>query len=211
MTSQRTRDRLVERLKQQGIESAAVLEAIRSTPRHIFVDEALSHRAYEDTALPVGFNQTISQPYIVARMSEALLAQGPLDRVLEIGTGSGYQTALLAQLVTQVYSVERIKGLLDKARLRIKQCQYHNVQLRYSDGGIGWPEASPFDGILVTAAPTEIPLDLLHQLKDGGRMVIPVGDRDHQQLRLVTRSGDKFQQQVLEMVQFVPFVSGSVR
>lgn len=211
MTSQRTRDRLAERLRAQGIENLSVLEVIRSTPRHLFVDEALSHRAYEDTALPVGFNQTISQPYVVALMTEVLVNSGAMGRVLEVGSGCGYQTTVLAQLAGQVYSVERIKGLLDKARQRIKQLKLNNVLFKYGDGTDGWAEHGPYDGIIVTAAPRDIPEALLEQLVDGGRMVIPVGDRSSQDLVLVTRRQDSFEKQVIQSVQFVPFISGSLR
>jgi protein-L-isoaspartate(D-aspartate) O-methyltransferase len=158
MTSMRTRERLVQRLLDQGVSDQQVLDVIRNTPRHIFLDEALAHRAYEDTALPIGHGQTLSQPYIVARMTEVLLAAaGKLERVLEVGTGSGYQTTVLAQLVPKVYSVERIKPLQDKARQRLRQLGLHNVQLRHSDGGFGWPEPSLFDGIISTAAPRTVP------------------------------------------------------
>ena len=211
MTSQRTRDRLVERLKAQGIENLSVLEVIRSTPRHLFVDEALAHRAYEDTALPVGFNQTISQPYVVALMTQMLVNTGSMGRVLEVGSGCGYQTTVLAQLAEKVYSVERIKGLLDKARQRIKQLKLNNVHFNYGDGTLGWEEHGPYDAIIVTAAPENIPEALLNQLAEGGRMVIPVGDRNSQDLVLVTRRDNSFEKQVVESVQFVPFISGSLR
>lgn len=212
MTSQRTRERLVRRLADQGIQSQDVLEVIRSTPRHIFVDEALSHRAYEDTALPIGYNQTLSQPYIVARMTEALLAAGPLEKVLEVGTGSGYQTSVLAQLVKKVYSVERIKPLQDKARERLKRLSLRNAQLRHSDGGMGWPVAGPFDGIMVTAAPEEVPAELLEQLsEDSGRLVIPVGSSGVQELLLITRQGSEFKREVLEAVRFVPLLNGLIK
>ena len=213
MTSRRTRDRLIQRLSDQGIRSIDVLEVIRSTPRHIFVDEALAHRAYEDTALPIGHNQTLSQPYIVARMTAALLASGPLQKVLEVGTGSGYQTAVLAKLVGTVYSVERIQALQDKARQRLRLLSLGNTKLRLSDGGIGWPQAGPFDGIIVTAAPGQVPKELLVQLsEEGGRMVIPVGEPGgHQQLLLIVRNGDEYSQEVLEAVRFVPLLSGVVR
>ena len=211
MTSQRTRDRLVERLKAQGIENLSVLEVIRSTPRHLFVDEALAHRAYEDTALPVGFNQTISQPYVVALMTQMLVNTGSMGRVLEVGSGCGYQTTVLAQLAEKVYSVERIKGLLDKARQRIKQLKLNNVHFNYGDGTLGWEEHGPSDAIIVTAAPENIPEALLNQLVEGGRMVIPVGDRNSQDLVLVTRRDNSFEKQVIESVQFVPFISGSLR
>ncbi|AMO56171.1 protein-L-isoaspartate O-methyltransferase [Endozoicomonas montiporae] len=211
MTSRRTRDRLINRLAQQGIESADVLDVMRELPRHIFVDEALAQRAYEDTALPIGHNQTLSQPYIVARMTEALLADGPLNSVLEVGTGSGYQTAVLAQLVNKVYSVERIKPLQEKARVRLRRLAIRNAHLKLSDGTMGWPVMAPFDGIMATAAPGKVPVELLEQLsEDGGRLVIPVGDH-HQELLLVVRHGQAFSQEVLEPVRFVPMLSGVVR
>ncbi len=211
MTSRRTRERLAQRLRDQGIANEEVLNTLIDTPRHIFIDEALSHRAYEDTALPIGFNQTISQPYIVARMTELLLEAGPLDKVLEVGTGSGYQTAILAQLVDQVFSVERIRPLQEKARKRLQRLKLHNVMLRHTDGGMGWPDKAPFDGILVTAAPREVPSELLEQLAVGGRLVIPVGD-EHQALKRITRvSETEYTTEVLESVRFVPLLGGTVR
>ncbi|WP_261845189.1 protein-L-isoaspartate(D-aspartate) O-methyltransferase [Aliamphritea ceti] len=211
MTSQRTRSRLVQRLQDQGIIDPQVLDVMASTPRHIFIDEALSHRAYEDTALPIGFNQTISQPYIVAKMTELLLAEGALKKVLEVGTGSGYQTTVLAQLVDQVYSVERIRPLQEKARKRLQLLSLRNVNLRHTDGGMGWAERGPFDGILVTAAPEQVPAELLQQLAIGGRLVIPVGGRQ-QELKLVIRESETdFTTEVLEAVKFVPLLSGTVR
>ena len=211
MTSQRTRSRLVQRLQDQGITDPQVLDVMASTPRHIFIDEALSHRAYEDTALPIGFNQTISQPYIVARMTELLLAEGPMKKVLEVGTGSGYQTTVLAQLTDQVYSVERIRPLQEKARKRLQLLSLRNVHLRHTDGGMGWAERGPFEGILVTAAPEQVPPELLQQLAVGGRLVIPVGGRQ-QELKLVVRQSEtEFTTEVLEAVKFVPLLSGTVR
>jgi protein-L-isoaspartate(D-aspartate) O-methyltransferase len=210
MTSQRTRERLIQRLVEQGIRDYAVLDVIRTTPRHLFLDEAMAHRAYEDVALPIGFQQTLSQPYIVARMTELLLAAGPRRRVLEIGTGSGYQTAILAQLVEEVYSVERIKPLQQKARQRMRQLRLRNVHMNHADGGMGWPERGPFDGILSAAAPERIPMDLLEQLAPGGRMVIPVGGAD-QQLQVVTRTADGFETESIEEVNFVPLRPGTVR
>jgi protein-L-isoaspartate(D-aspartate) O-methyltransferase len=207
MTSERTRGRLVTRLRDQGITDELVLDVIRSTPRHVFIDEALAHRAYEDTALPIGFNQTISQPYIVARMTECLLADGPLSRVLEIGTGSGYQTAILAQLVEKVYTVERIQGLHDRAKEHLKLLSIRNVQFKYDDGNIGWGDRGPFDGIIVTASPRHIPEGLLSQLAVGGRLIIPVGDTK-QQLKLVIRNDDAFSTEILEDVNFVPLLGG---
>lgn len=208
MTSQRTRERLIQRLYEEGLSNARVLEAIRRTPRHLFVDEALAHRAYEDTALPIGHNQTISQPYIVARMSELLLAAGPLDKVLEIGTGSGYQTAILAQLVERVFSVERIQSLQERAKERMSELNLRNVVFRWGDGWEGWPALAPYNGIIVTAAASEVPQALLDQLAPGGRLVIPVGADDMQQLLLIVREEQGFARHVLDAVRFVPLLNG---
>ena len=208
MTSARTRERMVNRLLEQGITDLSVIDVMRRTPRHIFLDEALAHRAYEDTSLPIGHGQTLSQPYIVARMTEVLLADGPLKRVLEIGTGSGYQTAVLAQLVGQVYSVERIKALQEKARQRLQLLKLHNVRLRHTDGGLGWPDETGFDGIIACAAPLGIPKALIAQLAEGGRLVIPVGGGEVQDLLLITRHGDSHETRVLEQVRFVPMLGG---
>ena len=210
MTSQRTRERLIQRLVDQGISNMSVLDVIRITPRHLFLDEAMAHRAYEDVALPIGFQQTLSQPYIVARMTELLLSAGPRERVLEIGTGSGYQTAVLAQLVGEVYSVERIKALQQKARQRMRQLKLRNVHMNHADGGMGWAERGPFDGIMATAAPERIPEDLLQQLAAGGRLVIPVGG-DSQHLQVVTRTHEGFETDIVEAVNFVPLRPGTVR
>lgn len=207
MTSQRTRDRLVTRLQEQGIKNTQVLEAIRNTPRHLFVDEALAHRAYEDTPLPIGHNQTISQPYIVAHMTELLLEGGPLKRVLEIGTGSGYQTAILSNFAEEIYSLERIKALQEKARKLLRQLKINNVLFRYADGSVGWQDKAPFDGILAAAAPAEVPQNLLDQLAIGGRMLIPVGEQE-QKLYRITRTEDGFEKEFIEDVRFVPFRSG---
>jgi|TARA_B110001454_G_scaffold151256_1_gene140570 protein-L-isoaspartate(D-aspartate) O-methyltransferase len=207
MTSQRTRNRLVQRLRDRGIENQQVLDVIASTPRHLFIDEALAHRAYEDSSLPIGNGQTISQPYIVAKMTELLLAQGPLENVLEIGTGSGYQTAILAPLVKKLYSVERIEPLFNKARARIRQLKLHNVKFKLSDGHWGWQQCGPYDGIIAAAAPEDIPQGLLDQMAEGGRMILPVGG-DKQALVLVTRNGDHWQRKTLEEVNFVPFLAG---
>lgn len=209
MTSQRTRERLLARLFEEGIRNLHVLEAIRSTPRHLFLDEALAHRAYEDTALPIGHNQTLSQPYIVARMTELLLAGGPLDKVLEVGTGSGYQTAILAQVVERVFSVERIMPLQERAKAVLKDINIRNVVFRHADGNWGWPQYGPYDAILVTAAPAEVPTELLSQLADRGRMVIPVGEHE-QFLTVVTRDGDQFIRQQVEPVRFVPLLAGAI-
>lgn len=208
MTSRRTRGRLIERLRAEGIHDERVLEAIRSVPRHIFVDEALSSRAYEDTALPIGAGQTISQPYVVARMTEALVAEGTLDRVLEIGSGCGYQTAILARFANEVYSIERIQSLVAQARRRLHDLKISNVHMRHGDGEKGWPEHSPYDGILVAAAAAIVPPALIDQLGDGGRLVIPVGHGGAQDLKLITRDGNELEEQILERVAFVPLLSG---
>lgn len=210
MTSQRTRERLIQRLKEHGIHDQRVLDVIRSIPRHHFVDEALASRAYEDTALPIGFGQTISQPYIVARMTEVLMSVSP-RKVLEIGTGCGYQTAILASLVEEVYSIERLSGLYERARRNLQPLKLHNLRLRHGDGFQGWPSQAPFDAILVAAAPPQIPEVLLQQLADGGLLVIPVGGEGEQRLLAVRRQGDEYNQQVLEMVSFVPMLSGLPR
>ncbi|HEY8098221.1 MAG TPA: protein-L-isoaspartate(D-aspartate) O-methyltransferase [Methylobacter sp.] len=209
MTSSRTRERMINRLMEQGIRSNKILDVIRNTPRHIFMDEALASRAYEDTALPIGYNQTISQPYIVAKMTELLLASsGRLAKVLEIGTGCGYQTAILAQLTDHVYSVERIAPLQKKAKDRLWDLKLKNVSYKHSDGGWGWPDYAPYDGILVAAAPPEIPEMLLQQMAVGGVMVIPIGKGDSQQLQRVTRTETGYAVEKLEPVIFVPFQSG---
>jgi protein-L-isoaspartate(D-aspartate) O-methyltransferase len=210
MTSQRTRERLIERLKAEGVRDRRVLEQIRNTPRHLFIEEALASRAYEDTALPIGHNQTISQPYIVARMTEILLAAGPLENVLEVGTGSGYQTAVLAPLVRRVYTVERIQALHELARRRFRALNMRNIRTRYVDGGMGWPEYAPFDGIIVTAAPEGIPRVLVNQLRPGGRLVLPIGDSKMQALVLVTRTADGYDKEILEQVSFVPMLGGVI-
>ncbi len=208
MTSRRTRDRLVQRLRDQGIRDERVLEVISSTPRHVFVDEALAHRAYEDTALPIGFNQTISQPFIVARMTEALIAESVPKTVLEVGTGSGYQTVVLARLMDRVFTVERISGLLDRAVARFRMLGLRNIQYRHADGTVGWPERGPFDGILVTASPRRVPDELVEQLADGGRMIIPVGKPEYQELMMIRRCGNDIETEVLEQVRFVPLIGG---
>jgi protein-L-isoaspartate(D-aspartate) O-methyltransferase len=209
MTSARTRDRLVQRLKEQGIADPRVLERIRNVPRHLFVDEALASRAYEDTALPIGHGQTISQPWVVARMTEAVVAEPTPEKVLEIGTGCGYQTAVLAGIVAQVYSVERLAPLLRRARPLLRSLGYYNVQLRHGDGWEGWPKYSPYGGILVTAAPEHIPEVLLAQLDEGGRLVIPVGPRGRQELLEITRHGERFERRSLGLVSFVPLLGGT--
>ncbi len=208
MTSQRTRERLIERLYEEGLSNPSVLEVIRRTPRHLFVDEALAHRAYEDTALPIGHNQTISQPYMVGRMTELLLAAGPLDKVLEIGTGSGYQTSVLAQLVERVFSVERIQALQERAKERLQELNLRNVVFRWGDGWEGWNALGPYNGIIVTAAAAEVPQALLDQLAPAGRLVIPVGAGAEQQLLLIVRDEQGFTRHVLDDVRFVPLLNG---
>jgi protein-L-isoaspartate(D-aspartate) O-methyltransferase len=209
MTSQRTRDRLIERLQQQGINNQKVLEVMRNTPRHLFVDEALSHRAYEDTALPIGFGQTISQPYIVARMTQMILASGMPLSVLEIGTGCGYQTAVLAQIVPQVYSVERIGALHQQAKKRLSELQFYNVELRHTDGNGGWPNLNyHFDRIIMTAACSDIPRKLAEQLNHKGEMILPYDDGKSQVLLKITRRHDEFETEAFEPVSFVPLLPG---
>ncbi len=208
MTSARTRDRLVQRLKDSGIRSTEVLEQIRNVPRHLFVDEALASRAYEDTALPIGLGQTISQPYVVAMMTEALLDGLDGERVLEIGTGCGYQTAVLAPLVKEIYTVERIPELLRKTKQRLRQLDIYNVHFRQGDGWEGWRKYGPYNGILVAAAPDELPEKLLQQLAPGGHLVIPVGPSGRQELVRVTKQDGRYEQQSLGLVSFVPLVHG---
>ena len=208
MTSARTRDRLIARLREQGITDNEVLERIRSVPRHVFVDEALASRAYEDTALPIGHGQTISQPYIVARMTQALLEGGKPRKVLEVGTGCGYQTAVLAPLVVNVYSVERIAALQLKARQVLRDLRISNVYMKHGDGFEGWAAHAPFDGIIVAAASYAVPPALLEQLADGGRLVIPVGSDREQQLLRITRRGERYEREVLGAVVFVPLLQG---
>lgn len=208
MTSLRTRERLVQRLREEGIRNPVVLDAIRNTPRHLFVDEALSSRAYEDTALPIGLGQTISQPYIVARMTEAILEDGVPEKILEIGTGSGYQAAILAQLMPEVFSIERIAALLPKARQRMRLLELRNVRFKHSDGSAGWPSNAPYQAIMLTAAPEQIPPALFEQLALGGRMVAPLGPRGEQALMLFKRTPDGIEQTELERVSFVPLLGG---
>jgi protein-L-isoaspartate(D-aspartate) O-methyltransferase len=208
MTSARTRERLIQRLRDQGIANPKVLDQIRNVPRHLFVDEALGTRAYEDTALPIGHGQTISQPYVVARMSEALIEAGTPGKVLEIGTGCGYQTAVLSPLVRFIYSVERIGALLDRARARLKELGISNVHLRHGDGFQGWSGHAPYDGILMAAAPLAIPDVLFDQLAPGGRLIAPVGPEGRQQLMRITRRGDELHKETLGLVSFVPLLKG---
>lgn len=210
MTSARTRDRLVQRLREQGISDLRVLERVRALPRHIFVDEALASRAYEDTALPIGWGQTISQPFIVARMTQALIEAGPLGRVLEIGTGCGYQTAMLSPFAKQLFSIERIEPLLNRAKDKAKELDLRNVRFRHGDGMKGWPTQGPFDGILAAAAPLSLPEALVEQLAPGGRLVVPVGPEGEQQLLRITRRESDFHKEMLGPVSFVPLLGGTL-
>ena len=208
MTSQRTRERLIERLRTQGISDERVLAALRTVPRHMFLDEALNSRAYEDTALPIGHGQTISQPYIVARMSELVLSVAPA-RVLEIGTGCGYQAAVLGQLVTQVFSVERLAPLYRRARLRLGNLGARNVMTRLGDGALGWPEQAPFDAVLVTAGAVAVPEALKAQVRPGGLILMPLGaHQDQQELTLLRRVGNVWESGRVQRVSFVPLLSG---
>ncbi len=209
MTSPRTRMRMIERLREQGIKNEAVLAAMYEVPRHLFVDEALASRAYDDVSLPINFNQTISQPYIVARMVEVLLDTGPLKRVLEIGTGCGYQAAVLAQVFPEVYSMERIQPLYERARRTLRDLKIRNISVRYADGSAGLPEAAPFDGIIMAAAAPVLSQSLREQLAVGGRMVLPIGI-DEQWLHLVERGAKGFRESKLEAVKFVPLLSGKL-
>jgi protein-L-isoaspartate(D-aspartate) O-methyltransferase len=208
MTSARTRDRLVERLRAQGIRDERVLDRIRSVPRHIFMDEALASRAYEDVALPIGFSQTISQPYIVARMTEAIIAGTKPRKVLELGTGCGYQTAVLAPFVGKIYSIERIAGLSARAKQRLKELELKNVLLKHGDGFKGWKSQAPFDAIIVAAAPLAVPEALLRQLARGGKLIVPVGPERSQELVLIRRTDVGFDRQSLGAVSFVPLLGG---
>src|SRR6202161_4471707 len=211
MTSAGTRERLVQRLKEQGIGNEQVLDRIRNVPRHLFVDEALSSRAYEDTAFPIGFGQTISQPYVVARMTEALLAAGPAPKVLEIGTGCGYQTAVLSPLVADIYTIERIASLLGRARRSLRELKIRNGHFRHDDGNVGWAARAPFDGILLTAAPHSVPAALFEQLSVGGRLIAPVGPDGRQELYLYTKGETRIERRSLGAVSFVPLLSGLQR
>jgi protein-L-isoaspartate(D-aspartate) O-methyltransferase len=208
MTSQATRDRLVRRLKEAGIRDDRVLQALAAIPRHEFVDEALSSRAYEDTALPIGLSQTISQPWIVAQMTEVLLDGGQPEKILEIGTGSGYQAAVLACLVPQVFSLERIEELMKSAKRRFHHLRLHNIYTRHEDGNLGWPSQAPFDGIIVTAGAKAIPENLLEQLKVGGLLVIPVERSGVQRLLSIRRLEEGYEENDLGAVSFVPLLSG---
>ncbi|MBU2971515.1 protein-L-isoaspartate(D-aspartate) O-methyltransferase [Pseudoalteromonas sp. C2R02] len=200
---------LAQKLYEEGINQQAVLDAIASIPRHDFVDSILTHKAYENTALPIGLGQTISQPYIVAKMTQILIEQGVTDRVLEIGTGSGYQSAVLAKVFSEVYSVERIKSLQWQAKRRLQSLDLYNVAMKHGDGWLGWKSKAPFNGIIVTAAASEVPTELLYQLSDNGILVAPIGAGE-QNLVMFKRQGDNFIQQALEVVRFVPLVPGDL-
>ena len=208
--STRSGELLAQKLHAEGIVNQQVLQAIARSPRHVFVPEILAHKAYDNTALPIGQGQTISQPYIVAKMSELLLADGIPDSILEIGTGSGYQTSILAQLTPKVFSVERIKSLQFQAKRKLQAMDLHNISMKHGDGWQGWKSKAPFQAIIVTAAPTEVPQALLEQLADGGRLVIPVGEQT-QILKIITRNGDSYDERQIEAVRFVPLVPGSVQ
>lgn len=208
MTSQRARDRLARQLREMGIRSEVVLDAIRLTPRHLFVEEALASRAYENNALPIGLGQTISQPMVVAQMTEALLNTGSMRNVLEIGAGCGYQSAILARVSGQVYAIERIESFANKMRSRFFELGIRNVRVRHADGRLGWPEQAPFDAILVAAANVQVPAQLLEQLAVGGRLIMPVGAAGGQELLLVTRTAESLRDQVLDKVSFVPLLEG---
>jgi len=208
MTSLRTRERLLRRLQAEGIHDFEVLGAIRDLPRHLFVDEALASRAYEDTALPIGSGQTISQPFVIARMTEALRAGRRLKRVLEVGTGCGYQSAVLAHIAEQVFTVERIDSLLFQARERFHALGINNIRARHADGFDGWPQLAPFDGIMLTAAPEQIPAVLLEQLAIDAHLVAPIGAQGAQRLVCVQRSIDGFEESILDEVSFVPMIQG---
>jgi len=207
--SKRSGELLAQKLHREGISNSAVLQAIAQSPRHIFVPEILAHKAYDNTALPIGQGQTISQPYIVAKMSELLLAEGRPKNILEIGTGSGYQTSILAQLTDKVFSVERIKALQWQAKRCLRAMDLHNVAMKHGDGWQGWKSKGPYEAIIVTAAPVNVPPALLEQLADGGRLVIPVGEQT-QILKIITRNGDNYHEQQVEAVRFVPLIPGDL-
>jgi protein-L-isoaspartate(D-aspartate) O-methyltransferase len=211
MTSQRTRERMVQRLGDLGISNLRVMEAMLSIPRHLYIEEAFAHRAYEDIALPIAFNQTISQPYIVARMTELLLSNlSGNSKILEIGTGCGYQTSILARLVNHVYSIERISPLLEKTKARLFELQIHNISLKCADGSFGWSQHGPFDGIIITAAAKVVPPALIQQLAEGGTLVVPEGVGAHT-LRVYHKNGGVISTVSLEAVRFVPLLGGVER
>jgi len=208
MTSQRTRDRLIVQLQDLGIKDQRVLSVMSKVPRHLFVAEALASRAYENTALPIGQGQTISQPYMVARMTELLIEGGMPENVLEVGTGSGYQSSILASLIPRVFSVERIRPLQERAKKVLVDVGFRNISFKHSDGGWGWKACGPYQGILAAAAPAEIPMNLLEQLEVGARLIIPIGEEGRQMLQRVTRTESAYEVEVIEPVSFVPFLKG---
>jgi len=208
MTSQRARNRLTDKIRGMGITNEEILEVIRITPRHYFLEEALASRAYDNTALPIGYGQTISQPYMVASMTQLLVDTGPMEKVLEIGSGCGYQTAVLAAFSEKVFAVERIQALVKKLRSNLYELKVPNVKVKHSDGFNGWVEHAPFDAILVAAAPVGVPAKLLDQLSVGGRLVIPIGAGKNQELRLITKSSNGLEDEVIEKVSFVPLLDG---
>ena len=208
MTSQRTRDRLILQLQELGIKDQRVLDVMRKVPRHLFMAEALSSRAYENTSLPIGLGQTISQPYMVARMTELLIEGGVPENVLEVGTGSGYQSSILANLIPRVFSVERLRPLQERAKKVLNDIGCRNISFRHSDGGWGWSGCGPYQGILAAAAPAEIPRKLLEQLDIGARLVIPIGEEGKQVLQRITRTESAYEVEVIEPVSFVPFLKG---
>ncbi len=207
MTSQRTRTRMIERLRTQGIKDEMVLAAMNAIPRHLFVEEAISHFAYDDKSLPIGYGQTISQPYVVARMTEVMRNGRQLGKVLEVGTGCAYQAAVLSQVARQVYSIERIQPLHERAKQALRELDIRNVELKHADGGWGWEQFAPFDGIIMAAAATHVPQELLNQLAIGGRMVLPLGAQE-QFMQLIERDEHGFRESRLEAVKFVPLLMG---
>ncbi|MGB0936488.1 MAG: protein-L-isoaspartate(D-aspartate) O-methyltransferase [Colwellia sp.] len=208
--TKRSGEILAQKIRAEGISNELVINAIASSPRHIFIPEILAHKAYDNTALPIGQGQTISQPYIVAKMTELLLANGRPDNILEIGTGSGYQTSILAQLTDNVFTVERIKSLQHQAKRCLRAMDLHNVKMKHGDGWKGWASKAPFSAIIVTAAPNEVPVALLEQLVDGGCLVVPVGE-NQQILKVITKQGDNFVEKQIEVVRFVPLVAGELQ
>lgn len=209
MTSQRSRNRLVSKLRDMGIRNEKVLNIVAETPRHIFIEEALATKAYENSALPIGFGQTISQPYIVALMTQVLIESGEMKKVLEIGFGSGYQTAILSRVSDQVFGVERLSSLVEKAREKIWELKINNIHLRHGDGILGWEHHSPFDAILVAAAPSFVPKELLNQLGEGGRLIIPIGINEKQKLMLYTKTKKEIVEKEIQAVKFVPLLPGT--
>ena len=208
MTSQRSRNRLVSKLREMGIKNEKVLDIVAETPRHIFIEEALASKAYENSALPIGYGQTISQPFIVALMTQVLIESGQMRKVLEIGFGSGYQTAILSRVSEQVFGVERLSSLVERAREKIWELKISNIHLRHGDGMMGWERHSPYDAILVAAAPRFVPKELLNQLSEGGRLIIPIGIDENQKLMLYSKTDDEIVEKEIQAVKFVPLLPG---